>query len=172
MRMFAARFFLVVGLMFGVGAQGADAVGLSDLKDIIKGFVKNGEKHICKEGKLFSFSPRVTLRSFEGEGCKNFREIFYFSRMVCQKGIVGSSLYKEYTKSQCNKKGQEKWGDLSLTVAKDQLIEHGIRKGTAVTKIILQTSCVAIGTGSLVVQPELAPLIGMACTAAKTAGIF
>lgn len=172
MKVFFLRFFLVVCLVFAGSSQNVDAVGTSDLKKIISGFVKNGEKHVCKEGKLFAFPPRVTLRSFEGEGCKNFREIFYFSRMICQKGVIGSDLYNEYKKSQCNKKGQEKFGDLSPTQAKDKLIEHGIRKGTIAAKIIFQTSCVAFTAGSLVLQPELAPIFGMACTAAEAAGMF
>ena len=172
MRMFAVRFFLVVGLVFGIGAQGADAVGISDLKKVLSDFKEKGVKHVCKEGKLFGLPPRVTLRSFKGEGCKNFREIFYFSRMACTEKHIGSALYKEYKDSQCSKKGEEKWGKLSPKEASDQLIEHGIRKGTAAAKIVMQASCVAVTGGSLVLQPELAPVFGMACTAAEAAGMF
>lgn len=173
MKVLFLRFFLVVCLVFAGSSQNVDAVGTSDLKKIISGFVKSGEKYACSEGKFFALPPRITLRSFDGEACKNFREIFYLSRMICQKGKnIDSKLYNEYKGSQCSKKGQSKYGDLTPREAKDQLIEHGIRKGTMATKIILQTSCVAFTAGSLVLQPELAPIFGMACTAAEAAGMF
>ena len=164
--------FLVIVLSSGLSLKEANGVGLSDLKDVLNGFVKKGEKHVCKAGPLFSFPPRITLRSFKGEGCKNFREIFYFSKMVCQEKVIGSDLYKEYKKSQCFSKGTAKWGEMTPTQAKDKLIEESIKKGTEVSKLIANTACVAITGGSIAVQPELSPLIIGACSAAKKVGLF
>lgn len=56
--------------------------------------------------------------------------------------------------------------------AKDALIKEGIEKSTAAAKLFAETVCVAVSAGTLVLQPELEPLVLGACSAAKAVGLF
>lgn len=82
------------------------------------GQLNKGAGYICRKGSFFDF--RFSIRSLEGEACKN-RLIGAFAELVC-----GATNIENYANSKCHNNAKKVLGDTKPSTAlKEELMKHG-----------------------------------------------